>query len=146
MFSQGLLQMTETGKLSAAKYKWWPDPTDCPQLTTSSLADERSTLTLEHVAAPLLFLLVALVIALLLAILELCTSTKVSSLPKYLKQSFTPSSGTAANASFQKFNQSVATQTVLWASSRATTPGPARAASPPPLYHRIYTHDGQLTN
>jgi len=146
MFSQGLLQMTETGKLSAAKYKWWPDPTDCPQLTTSSLADDRSTLTVEHVAAPLLFLLVALIIALLLALLELCTSTKVSSLPKYIKQSFTSSSGTAANASFQKFNQSVATQTVLWASSRATTPGPARAASPPPLYHRIYTHDGQLTN
>merc|ERR1719228_2858683 len=37
MFSQGLLQMTETGKLSAAKYKWWPDPTDCPQLSASSL-------------------------------------------------------------------------------------------------------------
>lgn len=145
MFSQGLLQMTETGKLSAAKYKWWPDPSDCPQLTTSSLADQRTTLTMEHMAPPLLFLLVALILALILSLLELCTSTKISSLPKYLSQSFSPSLP-KKNSSFQKFSPSVATQTVLWASSRATTPAPGGAGSPPPLYHRIYTHDGKLSN
>ena len=143
LFSKGLLQMTETGKLSAAKYKWWPAPTDCPQLTESSLADQRTTLTMEHLASPLLFLLVAIILAILISLIELCTSNKVSSLPKYLSQSFSLSPP-AQNSSFQKFSPSVATQTVLWASSRATTPAPGGAASPPPLNHRIYTHDGKL--
>jgi len=144
LFSQGLLQMTETGKLSAAKYKWWPEPSDCPQMTTSSLADERTTLTMEHLAPPFLFLLVSIILSLLLSIIEMFTQTKFSSLPKYLSQSFSQSP-LATNSSFQRFQPSVATQTVLWASSRATTPGPGgTSASPPPLYHRIYTHDGKL--
>jgi len=143
MFSQGLLEMTETGKLSAAKFKWWPEPTNCPQPTVS-IADEKSTLTLDHLAPPLLFLLVAIILSLLVSFLELVTSKDVSSLPKYLNKMF--SNTPTSNSSFQKFCPSVATQTVLWASSRATTPAPGSPTSnsQTPLYHRIYTHDGKL--
>jgi len=143
MFSQGLLKMTETGKLSAAKYKWWPEPSHCPQITASSLADERTTLTVEHLAPPMIFLLVAILLSIFLSINEMIFSKQVSSLPKYLSKSFSHNT-TANNPSFQKFHPSVATQTVLWASSRATTPAPGGAASPPSLSHRIYTNDGKL--
>jgi len=145
-FSHGLLNMTETGKLSAAKLKFWPEPVDCPQVTAPPQAAQRTTLTIDHLAPPLLFLLVAIILSLFLSVLEMCTSKNISSLPKYLGQSFYYSPSGAASTYFHKYHPSKATQTVLWASSRATTPGPGGPASPPPLHHRIYTQDGKLVN
>jgi len=147
MFSESLNKLAAVGKLSALRQKWWPGPQGCPQdlVSPPGLFPGSVNLGVEQMAAPLLFLLTALIISLFLAGIEVIFGKTANLLPKPLREKFQPDKSLL----YYQNRQSIATQTVLWASSsRGATPARAVSptASPPPLYHRIYNREGQLAD
>jgi len=160
IFSEGLLKITEQGKLSAAKLRWWPT-SSCPARIGGSDEQAASSppqqLDLHQLAPLLLLLLGVLLLALLLLIVEvaapLAMQGKLSSLPSVVRRllcSCNSSSSSSPNedssAFFPPANPSVATQTVLWSSSRAASPKPG-LESRANLSHQLYSQDtGRLVN
>ena len=81
MFSEGLLKITEQGKLSAAKlrssatskmfpfFRWWPS-SSCPTRSGSSEPSLPIQLDLHQLAPLLLLLLAVLLLALVLLLIE----------------------------------------------------------------------------
>merc|ERR1711990_1283802 len=149
IFSEGLLKITEQGKLSAAKLRWWPT-SSCPSRIGAS--DQQTAvsppiqLDLHQLAPLLLFLLGVLLLAILLLLVEvaspLAKQGKLSSLPSLVRRLLCSSSRWSEDSSnfFPTSNPSVATQTVLWSSSRAASPKPGyenRAN----LSHQLYSQD-----
>jgi len=153
MFSEGLLKITEQGKLSAAKLRWWPT-SSCPTRFEGSDQQTSPPIQLDlHQLAPLLLLLLSvLLLALLLLIIEvaapLAKQGKLSSLPSLVWRflcSCSPPPAEDSSAFFPPSNPSVATQTVLWSSSRAASPKPGLERAN--LSHQLYSQDtGRLVN
>jgi len=123
IFSEGLLKITEQGKLSAAKLRWWPT-SSCPTRIGASdqpAASPPVQLDLHQLSPLLLLLLGVLLLALLLLLLEvaapLAKQGKLSSLPSLVSGllcSCSSSSSPPEDSSiyFPPANPSVATQTV----------------------------------
>ena len=123
-FSQFLLQLAETGKISRARDAWWPQPTACSK---AGEGDNVNT-SLDLVIMSPLFILLSLAILLscVLLLVEILTVTdrQISSVPWYLKLRLTSTTDLETDQLDCKVGQAnAATQTVLWASSRANTPG-----------------------
>ena len=123
-FSQLLLQLAETGKISRARDVWWPQPTACSQAREGD--NVRTSLDLV-IMSPLFILLgLAIIISFVLLLVEILTVTdhQISSVPWYLKLRLTSTRSLDTDDVGGHLGQAhVATQTVLWASSRANTPG-----------------------
>ena len=122
-FSHHLLQLVETGRVSRARDRWWPQQGHCDDNVKSG--DIYNSLDLVMMGPPFIFLGIGLLLSCLLGLLEMVVSLrtrKISSLSRYLKQrlSSPPSSPVVRDGGVSH----VATQTVLWASSRANTPAP----------------------
>ena len=125
-FSQLLLQLAEVGKISRARDFWWPQPSGCSQAGQGDAVNTSLDLVLM---SPLFILLgLAILLSCLLLLVEILTVTdrQLSSVPWYLKLRL--SSTRSLDDTDQvgpRLGQTahVATQTVLWASSRANTPG-----------------------
>jgi len=154
IFSEGLLKITEQGKLSAAKLRWWPSSSCATHRESSDQPPSSVPVQLDlHQLGPLLLLLLAsLLLALLILLVEvaapLAKQGKLSSLPSLVRRLLCSSSRWSEDSSnfFPTSNPSVATQTVLWSSSRAASPKPGyenRAN----LSHQLYSQDsGRLVN
>jgi len=151
MFSEGLLKITEQGKLSAAKLRWWPS-SSCPTRSGSSEPSLPIQLDLHQLAPLLLLLLAVLLLALVLLLIEvaapLAKQGKLSSLPSLVRRLLCSCSSPPAedsSAFFPPSNPCVATQTVLWSSSRAASPKPGLDRSN--LSHQLYSQGtGRLVN
>jgi len=110
-------------------------------------------LDLHQLAPLLLFLLGVLLLALLLLLVEvaspLAKQGKLSSLPSLVRRLLCSCSSSSppedSSAFFPPANPSVATQTVLWSSSRAASPKPGLDRAN--LSHQLYSQDtGRLVN
>jgi hypothetical protein len=135
-FSSSLLKIAEKGLLSAARHKWWPDNENCGiSVPGNNNTLATTVLHIEDMGPPFIFLLVAIILSLLIALLELVYHLSTTT---YANQEKTPSLGGSLKLAccpclfppkpvqnvYKPARPSVATQTVLWASSRATTPTP----------------------
>ena len=124
-FSQFLLQLAEAGKISRARDVWWPQPSGCSQ---TGQGDSFNTGLDLVIMSPLFILFsLALLLSCLLLLVEVLTVTdrQLSSVPWYLKLRLTSSRSLETDQLGGNLGQTAhaATQTVLWASSRANTPG-----------------------
>ena len=124
-FSQFLLQLAEAGKISRARDVWWPQPSGCSQ---AGQGDSVNTGLDLVIMSPLFILFsLALLLSCLLLLVEVLTVTdrQLSSVPWYLKLRLTSSRSLETDQLGGNLGQTAhaATQTVLWASSRANTPG-----------------------
>ena len=123
-FSQLLLQLAETGKISRARDVWWPQPSACSQ---SGQGDTGNTSLDLVIMSPLFILLgLAILLSCVLSLLEILTVTDhhISSVPWYLKLRLSSTRDLETDqVPSNPGHAHAATQTVLWASSRANTPG-----------------------
>ena len=143
LFSQSVLELSEVGSLSSIRDRWWPTPWECPRAAPRDLAPPAPvTLDLRHMSLPFISLAAAMLITLMLVFLEIASHKSIASMPNYLKQKMVR--GSECNGAVTEVRVThVATQTVLWAASRAGSPStdfPQRLN----LSHKLYTSDGQL--
>lgn len=152
LFSGALRRIAEQGKVSLLRNKWWPQNENCGRGASGSVQENhapvqeihapRTTLGPGDLWPPLVFLLVALILGLLISLIELMMHLSTIAYPVHDKSfrenekapSFIGSlkiaccpclqSKDSQPMVYKNMRPSVATQTVLWASSRATTPTP----------------------
>jgi len=126
LFSEAVLRLSESGKLSFFRDSWWPQLDTChhvPSPGANVVAPPLPiTLTLHQMATPFIFLVVALILALLISCFEIATDKTITNKQKYLRQRF----GYNQTRGEDTCVTNAATQTILWASSRCGTPAPGR--------------------
>ena len=138
-FSLAVLELSEAGLLSSIRGRWWPAPGECPRASPHVLAPLAPvTLDLYHMAPPFILLSTAILLAITMVLIEIFTDKSILSKTKYLKCKVLRRQECNENSLAPVTH--VATQTILWASPRA---------SPPPgfksnLSKKLYTSDGQI--
>ena len=126
LFSRHLLELAETGRISRARDVWWPQQADCSP--GQSRTRSASSLDVAVMSPAFIFLGLALLLSCIVALLEITMTArgrKISSVPSYLKKRLTSTSPRQLEKAEIEVAHT-ATQTVLWASSRAATPAPGR--------------------
>ena len=128
LFSRHLLELAETGRISRARDVWWPQQADCSP--GQSRTRSASSLDVAVMSPAFIFLGLALLLSCIVALLEITMTArgrKISSVPSYLKKRLTFTSTSPRQLEKAEIEVAhTATQTVLWASSRAATPAPGR--------------------
>ena len=137
MFSQSVLVLSEAGRLSSIRGRWWPAPGDCPRASPRVLAPPAPvTLDLRKMAPPFIFLWSAILLAIMIVFIEIFADKSISSKTKYFKRRIFRMPD-CEDKEYQPTRVShVATQTILWASS---SPGLTSNLS-----KKLYTSDGQI--
>ena len=125
LFSRAVLELSESGRLASIRDTWWPEPGTCQSENNSGIptrAPPPMTLDLYHMATPFIFLAVSILVTFIIAAMEIFNDNTIVSIPKYLRQKlrFSPAQYTREDTCVNH----VATQTILWASSRANSPAP----------------------
>ena len=140
-FSLAVLELSEAGLLSSIRGRWWPAPGECPRASPHVLAHPAPVtldLYLYHMAPPFILLSAAILLAITMVLIEIFTDKSISSKTKYLKckvfRLHTCNENSLACVTH------VATQTILWASPRATPPPGFKSN----LSKKLYTSDGQI--
>ena len=139
-----MLALSEAGRLSSIRDRWWPTPGDCPRASPLVLAPQAPvTLDLYHLAPPFIFLWSAILLAVIVVFIEIFTDKSISSKTKYIKRKIfrlheCKDKGKGYPPALVCH---VATQTILWASSRAASSSPGLTSN---LSKKLYTSDGQI--
>jgi len=149
ILSEGLLNITAQGKLSAAKERWWRTPSCPPTLPSTSLSPPVS-LTLYQLYPLFILFLIFLLLSLLLLLLEYLRDLKqrgnLSKCPSICCNLLCQGSQehTIPDLAYTPLpRKNEATQTVLWSSSRGTSPQLSHQNSHQAthLSHRLYYED-----
>ena len=140
MFSQSVLELSEAGRLSSIRGRWWPAPGDCPRASPRVLAPPAPvTLDLHKMAPPFIFLWSAILLAIMMVFIEIFADKSISSKTKYFKRRIFRMPDCVE---YQPTRVShVATQTILWASSSGASSSPGLTSN---LSKKLYTSDGQI--
>ena len=140
MFSLSVLEMSEAGRLSSLRGRWWPSPGDCPRASPRVLASPAPvTLDLRKMAPPFIFLWSAILLAIMVVFIEIFADKSISSKTKYLKRKIFRMQDCKDKKCPSVSH--VATQTILWASSSGASSSPGLTSN---LSKKLYTSDGQL--
>lgn len=124
LFSHHLLQLVETGRISRARDRWWPQSGECESVWSED--SSANSLDLVMMSPPIILLGLGLLLSCLVGLLEMMVSLRtrrISPLLRHLNQRLASPSSSSSRRTEDGVSH-VATQTVLWASSRATTPAP----------------------
>ena len=142
LFSLSVLALSEAGHLSSIRDRWWPTPGDCPRASPLVLAPPAPvTLDLYHLAPPFIFLWSAILLAIMVVFIEIFSDKTISSKTKYIKRKVFRLHECKDKGYPPALVCHVATQTILWASSRAASPSPGLSSN---LSKKLYTSDGQI--
>ena len=142
MFSLSVLELSEAGRLSSIRGRWWPAPGDCPRASPRVLASPSPvTLDLHKMAPPFIFLWSAILLAIMMVFIEIIADKSISSKTKYLQRKIFLMPD-CEDKEYQPTRVShVATQTILWASSSGASSSPGFSSN---LSKKLYTSDGQI--
>ena len=122
--SSSILELSESGTLSMIRDKWWPAGAECPPVMSPAQVAP-VTLTVHHMATPFIIMATILLLSILIVIIEIYQDNTISSLSKHLRQKLSDPKPTSFIRDYEpRVQKHEATQTILWASSRASTPGP----------------------
>ena len=140
MFSVSVLELSEAGRLSSIRGRWWPAPGDCPRASPRVLAPPAPvTLDLCKMAPPFIFLWSAILLAIMMVFIEIFADKSISSKTKYFKRRIYRMHD-CKDKEYPGVSH-VATQTILWASSSGASSSPSLTTN---LSKKLYTSDGQI--